>query len=193
MDTSKPITLSQVSRADPVFNKQLQEKFHDEVLQELANPPCDSLIPIAAINSLKGDGSLIAAVAEIIRNKTILGQSLTVVERYWLANVMTRAMNSPTVSRAIAGRSGKGAPKKMYRSLIVARQVLHEILCGNCLSVETAWEHVASEFNLESSTVRKYWAQHKKAICDAYPISIDADGEVDQRLKEILRERRGKK
>lgn len=133
----------------------------EQASEEVDREGC-RLYETCLMQSLDGDASLIPMIAAGIFNKLLLTPEveLSANERLWLIAILGRARDEKA-ARMLAGKTGRGAPRKGRKSLDVAFEVVREIMDNQQTSMEAAWAAVADKMSLDAVTVRKYWADWK--------------------------------
>lgn len=136
--------------------------------------PAFRLIEHIMLRSLDGDPSLIPFAAAIVLRTLLLTSDgdLSASERLWLVEILNRARGE-SAARVLAGKTGRGAPRKGRKGLDVAWDVLRQVLDKRQPSMEAAWATVAEERSMDHGTVRKYWVDWKPFFLEGTTLEKD--------------------
>lgn len=169
------------------------ERLHDEVFNG-----DDTLVDlVAACESTNGDPSFIPAIARSVRDKLIVGEPLSRLDRLWLSWVLDNIVEDDATVRAVSGKRGRGKAKTGARSIRVAEDVLDHIIHDpDTHTVSAAWEKVAARQNLSIDRVRECWAERKEDVCCSRQSELGLDGPedvgLDGAIAAVLRAKMGK-
>lgn len=131
--------------------------------------------------SLRGDSSLVPIVAQHIGAALVHDDHIPANYRIWLALMLTRLRESPEAARIIAGKAGRGAPKKGFSSAVIASEIMDAIWADGASSVEAACENVAEKMHISPDAAKKHWEGNQDMLWDLYGKELRIAGFADMR------------
>lgn len=131
--------------------------------------------------SLRGDASLIPAVAHQIGYALVHEDHIPANYRIWLALALAKLQASPEVARIISGSKRRGAPRKGLQSQVIACEVMDAIWADGATSVEAACAAVAEARHISPDAAKKHWESNQDVLWHRYGEDLRIAGFADLR------------